>query len=488
MRLRTVLVALLCAALADCSGGGGGTTVTTPLPPWGKFRHDTANSGAGGGPVAENDGSMRQFPAAGQPPLAPISASPAIGTDHTIYFGTEGGELYALTRDMRAKWSTPFTECALPGKQVVRPGSIISSPAVTSVAAGLAATDSNDKILYFGGGDGRLYAVQDRGDGPRCLWTFPPPPDENDAPAPPLPAIVSSPTFLIDSVEGVVTGVYFGSAQGVFYALNGDGSLKWQYPPMGEPPLPPITSSPALENGGPIYFTAADGNLYALSLTGAPVSPFPLPVGTVSDVFASSPARGNNIYVATEDGTVVAKDAQGNPRWTFVVPNGEPVIASVAIGFSSLPAPTPTQGPPPPITPGAATPTPSPTPNIELRPLVFALARDGMLYPIDDDSNGEIAPGILQPAGGDPSQSSPLVSSDGCVIFADDGGMVHIRQLESSLPSTGPTPTPTSTQACTSRDFQVTSMPIRSSPAIDTDGVIIVGADDGYLYAIGTHG
>jgi outer membrane protein assembly factor BamB len=488
MRLRTVPVALLCAALAACSGGGGGTFVTTPLPPWGKFRHDTANSGAGGGPVADNDGTMRQFPAAGQPPLAPISASPAIGTDHTIYFGTEAGELYALTRNMTAKWSAPFTECALPGKQVVRPGSILSSPAVTSVAAGLAATDSNDKILYFGGGDGRLYAVQDRSTGPTCLWTFPPPPDEGDPPPQTLPAIVSSPTFLIDSVEGIVTGVYFGTAEGVFYALNGDGTIKWRYPPPGEPSLPPITSSPALQSGGPFYFTAADGNLYALSLAGTLVSPFPLPVGTVSDVFASSPAIGTNIYVATEDGTVVAKDAQGNPRWTFVVPNGEPVTASVAIGFSSLPAPSPTPGPPPPITPGAATPTPSPTPNLVLRPLVLALARDGMLYPIDDGSNGELAPGIEQPAGGAPSQSSPLVTSDGCIVFADDDGLVHIRQLRSSLPSTGPTPTPTSTEACTSRDFQVTSMPIRSSPAIDTDGVIIVGADDGYLYAIGTPG
>jgi outer membrane protein assembly factor BamB len=240
---------------------------------------------------------------------------------------------------------------------------------------------------------------------------------------------------------------------------------------------------------------AGDGKLYALSLSGALLSQFPLPIGEVSTTFASSPARGTNIYVGTEDGTVVAKDSLGNPRWTFVVPNGEPVVASVAIAFSSLPAPSPTPGPSPPITPGSATPTPSPTPSLQLRPLVIALARDGTLYPLDDDSNGEIAPGIEQPEGGAPSVSSPILSADGCIIFADDNGDVNVRQLRSSLPSTDPTPTPASATECTRQVFHVPEReegtpgtPIRSSPAIDTNGVIIVGSDDGHLYSVGGPG
>jgi outer membrane protein assembly factor BamB len=486
MRYRNLAAALLSVLLAACSGGGSSTIVSTPTEPWGKFRHDVANSGAASGPVYNNDRTIHQFPATGQPPLDPISASPAIGYDHTRYFATEGGELYAVNRDMTKKWG-PFKECDLPGKQPVTLGPVLSSPAVTAIAPQYAASVLYDKVIYFGDTNGRLFAVQDQGNVPVCQWTFPPPPDIGDTqPEPVLPAIVSSPTFLLDSIEGLVIGVYFGTNGGVFYALNGDGSLKWQYPPAGQPPLPPITASPAVDLGGPIYFPAADGNLYELSLNGDLLSPFPLPVGTVSDVFASSPVHGANLYIGTEDGTVVAKDALGNPRWTFVVPNHEPVVASVALGFSSLSAPTPTAGPTPPITPGSATPTPSPTPSLELRPLVLVLARDGMLYPLDDNNNGELAPGIAQPEGGAPSVSSPAVSADGCIVFADDSGMVHVRPLESSLPPTGPTPTPTSTEACTYQEIPVTSAPIRSSPAIDTDGVIVVGADDGYLYAIGT--
>lgn len=491
MKFRLVVALALGVALAACSGGGGDSdSFTTPSVPWARFRGDQSNTGAGGGAVASAASaagpihSLLLAPEGGA--AAPISASPAIGSDHTVYIGTEAGEFFALTRDpttgeLAIKWR--LAECAPTAAAAVPFGPIRSSPALTAVRSDSPLSEQNDKVLYFGDDTGHLYAVQDREDGPRCLWAFKPPAEDS--------AIVSSPVFLIDLYEQIITGIYFGSTGGYFYAVNQDGSLKWQYPRAGQPPLGAITSSPAVDSGGPLYFTAADGNLYALNLDGN--KRFSFPLGTVSTTFASSPARSSSIYVGTEDGAVWAVNSDGTRKWRFAVPNREPIVASVAISITGIapPTPTPTVTPIATPTPGGVTPTA--TPALQLRTIVFAIARDGAVYPLDDSAGGQIAAGFTVAgftvaAGAAATMSSPALSSDGCLVFGDDAGALNIRHLEEPASTT---PTPTTGKECRGGTVVLnpeTAQPfaIRSSPAIDSTGVIYLGADDGRLYAIGS--
>jgi outer membrane protein assembly factor BamB len=53
--------------------------------------------------------------------------------------------------------------------------------------------------------------------------------------------------------------VYFGTKDGTFYALNPDGTLRFQLKAGGQ-----ISSAPAIANDGSVYFVADDGFLYAI--------------------------------------------------------------------------------------------------------------------------------------------------------------------------------------------------------------------------------
>ena len=66
----------------------------------------------------------------------PSQGAPAIGADGTIYVGSDGGKLYALTPAGALKWE--FTVG----------GNIISSPTISA-----------EGVIYFGSVDRYLYAV-----------------------------------------------------------------------------------------------------------------------------------------------------------------------------------------------------------------------------------------------------------------------------------------------------------------------------------------
>lgn len=66
-----------------------------------------------------------------------IHSSPAIGSDGTIYVGSNDGNLYAITPDEKVKWNFQTGDA------------IYSSPAI-----------GPDGTIYFGSQDGNLYAIQ----------------------------------------------------------------------------------------------------------------------------------------------------------------------------------------------------------------------------------------------------------------------------------------------------------------------------------------
>jgi outer membrane protein assembly factor BamB len=177
----------------------------------------------------------------------PVPATPAVANG-TLYVGSYDGKFYALdVRTGAARWKFAtegerrFEAKGIHGLQpktqtIADPYDVfLSSPAV---AGG---------VVYFGSGDGHLYAL-DAATG-ELRWKF----KTGDV-------VHASPAY----ADGVV---YFGSWDSRFYALDArTGAEKWRFQ-GGEDPLlhnqVGFQSSPAVVNGV-VYTGCRDSNLYAI--------------------------------------------------------------------------------------------------------------------------------------------------------------------------------------------------------------------------------
>ncbi len=210
---------------------------------------------------------------------APISSSPAIGSDGTIYFGSYDKSLYAINPDGSLKWNYGTG------------GGVDSSVAIRA-----------DGTIYFGSRDNYFYALNQNG---FLEWQY--------ATGNP---IASSP------VIGDGGTIYFGSYDNCLHALNPDGSLKWKYETGNS-----IKSSPAIGSDGTIYFGSDDNHLYALNSDGSLKWKY-----ETDNSIKSSPAIGSDgtIYFGSNDGCLYALTPDGSLRWPYRTGNW--VISSPAIG------------------------------------------------------------------------------------------------------------------------------------------------------------
>ena len=64
--------------------------------------------------------------------------------------------------------------------------------------------------------------------------------------------------------------IYVGSGSGRLFAINPDGTEKWQFPPLTTPAIGSVSSSPDLDSGSAIYFGSKDNNFYAVSDVAVP--------------------------------------------------------------------------------------------------------------------------------------------------------------------------------------------------------------------------
>ncbi len=270
--------------------------------------------------------------------------------------------------------------------------------------------------------------------------------------------------------------IYFGSPDGNFYALNPTGSLKWKFK-TGDI----ISSSPAIGFDGTIYFTSQDGNFYALNADGNLEWKYPLG-GSPN----SSPSIGpdGTIYLgASTENKLYAFSPAGTIRWEFV--SGGKVRYSPAInsdgtiyvsskdgnvhaldpggsikwryylGLSEY------------ITPFAGHPTIGPAGIIYFgnnysaylttyEYLLHALNPDGSVkWGFDTDDN------IL---------CSPAIGSDGTTYFGCHNGQFYALNPDGRLKWTF-----------------TTGDKISSSPAMATDGTIYFGSNNGYFYALSSN-
>lgn len=258
-----------------------------------------------------------------------VSSSPAV-SDGLVYIQSGDGKLYAVdAQSGKERWrfsagkELPFRNGVMP-VEAGPPGYglwdfFLSSPVVS------------DGAVFFGAGDGKLYALDARSG--KLLWSF----------------VTSG---RVRSTPALAAGlIYFGSMDGNFFALDAkSGALKWKFKTEGNEYFPAgeIQSSPAVVDGT-VYFGSRDYYVYALDaesgalrwktqhkdswVVGSPaiadgllfvgssdgkfVQALDLKTGvekwhekTGGNVFASAAVAGNVVYFADWDGTLLGRDTK----------------------------------------------------------------------------------------------------------------------------------------------------------------------------------
>jgi len=153
------------------------------------------------------------------------ASSPAVGPDGTIWFGSFDGNVYGLDpADGSPRWS------------YATGGPVYATPAIAA-----------DGTLYIGSSDGLMHAVSTSQR--RALWTF----FTGDA-------IRSSASLGVDPEGRAPYLVYFGGGNGLVYALDPEGRRRWSYDTTSGDDYPNINASIALGHHG-LATASASGDL-----------------------------------------------------------------------------------------------------------------------------------------------------------------------------------------------------------------------------------
>lgn len=449
-------VLLLLLAASACGGGGGGGPDEIPSS-WNQFRRDGFRRATGAGALQFNHTDVRAVAIDSQPPLRPVSASPIIDLDGNVYIASEGGTLRAfLPDDLEPKWpaQTQCPACCPNGNSSecdVRLGRFVSTPVqhIFDDETTIIIADQYDVAArppaVAARRSGRVYFFsideKTKDASPVCTACFEPDVSEFGAGA--RAEFVSSPTVTINSITGTVAKVLIGARvvtaagdeAGKAYALNNDGTVRWQYPRRGQPAIAPVTASPALGFGSSSYFLDNRGVLFQFTDDGQLKRQQEFP-GLVdpTQLWAPSPVTATSIYLAGQDGRIYALNYDGSLRWQQQV-EGERFISSLAVGAQApiheetfTPTPTgathtPTLTPPP-----ESTPTPSLTP-VRANSNIFAVAESGKIVILDSE-HGE-TPGPTPAPLTDTEvpvtdiSNSPVISSDGILVFGSNESRMY---------------------------------------------------------------
>ncbi len=120
--------------------------------------------------------------------------------------------------------------------------------------------------------------------------------------------------------------VYVGDRLGQLYALSPDGTLKWKYDDFEAKYM--NRCSPAISASGNIYYGAGDGNLHAFNEKGEINWSYPLGerVG-----YSSAAIRNGVVYIGSSDSTFYAiNEEDGTKKWEFKTRNRW--LSSPAVG------------------------------------------------------------------------------------------------------------------------------------------------------------
>jgi outer membrane protein assembly factor BamB len=262
----SVLVTIACISLSPVMATSDSGLADSEYP---KYQADNQNSGQS--PYVGPQNNSTKWNYTPEDESSSISSAPSIGPDGTIYLPTNciidskyGGNLYALNPDGTKKWNFFIND----GTQ----NNLVGSPAVAA--------------------DGTIYIVDE---------------------------------------------FYNSRPYGVIYAINSDGSFKWKYI-ISDGRYATMSGSPAVGNDGTIYitsqFVSSDdtrwyGNLYALNPDGT-LKWNHITTDGVGSYISGSPALGTDgtIYFASKYNTigdmsnVYALNPDGTVKWNYILPDG----------------------------------------------------------------------------------------------------------------------------------------------------------------------
>ena len=238
----------------------------------------------------------------------------AVGYDGTIFAGNTNWNYYAVRPDGSVRWKYPTgNNCwsmaafddggnifwgALDTKvrKVAPDGTELWAKRTWGPVAASAAIGS-DGTIYIGSFDSYFYALDSKTGATK--WTF----KTGDH--------IYSSAALGPDEQGNTEAIYFGSTDGIFYALNPEGECLWTYD-TGDP----IRSSPALgrapkgETGHIVYFGSGNGVLYALNTADGSrrwsfdTTPDDPELRARNDLNASPALGQTGVYIAGEHGEV----------------------------------------------------------------------------------------------------------------------------------------------------------------------------------------
>jgi outer membrane protein assembly factor BamB len=165
-----------------------------------------------------------------------------------------------------------------------------------------------DGTIYVGNSAGVLFAINSNG---TLKWNY----------TTGSGSIQSAPAIGADGT------IYFISGK-IIYALNSNGTQKWNYT-MGSSTY----ASPAISADGTIYIGSSDKNLYSINPDGTLKWTYLTEPGTYSSGFSySTPAIGadGTIYIGSENGRFYAINPDGTLKWKYKV--GGNIRSSPSIG------------------------------------------------------------------------------------------------------------------------------------------------------------
>jgi outer membrane protein assembly factor BamB len=241
-----------------------------------------------------------------------LIAAPLV-TDAAIFVPCANNILYALNLDGSKKWEFSAGDAlwatpVIAGDLLVLPsmdhflyaldpqsGNLIwKSESLGGSVPGTPAVSADQSTLYVGSYSSKLFAV-DALTG-NFIWQT-----DTDG------WVHAGPVLVDDTL-------YFGDLNGVFYAVNVDGSVKWQVSP--DTSQNKSIGGTALVHNGVIYFGSRSGSLFALdAATGA--NRWNKEVG--GRLYAGPALLGETLLVAPNDAEfkLAALDLNGNQKWTF---------------------------------------------------------------------------------------------------------------------------------------------------------------------------
>jgi len=230
----------------------------------------------------------------------PLSATPALGSDGSLYLGGVNGTFYAFNPDGSTRWS--FTP---------------EEP--NSFRLGGVALDKNG-ILYTGGTAEAVYALNSQTG--QEVWRF-----QARAPIDSAPIVsedrvyvlaLDQTLYALDRASGEYlwefqTGqpisditpaltpkgdIIFGSSDNWLYSVNRQGIENWSYVMQGG-----LSASPVVDQNGTVYAPSSDGKLYAVDTSGRLLWSY-----DSGAQIQAAPVLGDDtlLYLGTSQGKVIA--------------------------------------------------------------------------------------------------------------------------------------------------------------------------------------